>query len=95
MLRDQRAEIGQRDDGIRRGRDDRAEAGAVAAPAGLIVAVRSAITVPAPNAPTTASAMALRLNVFTCIEFSLAMGSRPGFTSPVAAQGRSEDLRET
>jgi hypothetical protein len=39
-------------------------------PAGLIVAVRSAITVPAAKAPTTASAMALRLSVFTCIDFS-------------------------
>jgi hypothetical protein len=35
-----------------------------------MVAARSAITDPAANAPTTASATALRLNVLDCIDLS-------------------------
>ena len=41
-----------------------------AAPAGETIVRRSAEYAPMPKAPTIASAMALRLNVFACIDFS-------------------------
>ena len=39
-----------------------------AAVACLKVPARSAVTAPMPNAPTTASAMRVRLNLYVCIE---------------------------
>jgi hypothetical protein len=44
--------------------------GWVAAVAGLIVAARSAVTAPTAKAPSTASAIRLRLNLFACIVIS-------------------------